>query len=1120
MENISLHIQDLEKALEATNIDEDTRVKKILELSSGFRKNYENSGSLTELETGIKWAKKALSCNINENLKADVLAQVGMMLLLGHIQTKETPYLEEAINHVAAALAITPTEDPNRARVLRDLASCVSRRAQLNNSLSDIDQALQWGRDAIGFGNQHSQSQILWLKAGLCDTLYQSYEMFRRAKDLEEAVKIAKELSIQTSKAEPHWASRNILYASILHSKFEKDGDLNDLEESIRVSETVLKLSNRRNPRLPSWYQNYSIMLSAKAQQTGSLEDLDRAIDANEECLSLSSPPDANPSPQWPVFLTNKAILLAKKYRRGGDIQNLDSSIACAYQAAKLSSHRVSAIHIMHNLAAALLTRFLRLNAILDLENAIQISRQIIEVDPPVSSEQSRSRAFTNFSLMLFLRYKRKGSTEDLKNAKRAAERSISFPSLNPTELGHSFQNLAVILGELFSISEPRGPIHDLDCSIEYAEKALKSAEGPILRAGRLACLGSLLTIRYHENKNLVLLEDIITKVEEALHILPFDHQDKSEWSLMLGDLFHLRYGSSSDIQDFTESSNWYRKAWNHQSAPPLARIKAARRLIEINITNTNWDDGLSLAHEALKLVYLISPRHLDWVDQQHLLSIVSGMGSEACALALNAGMSSYHALEVLELGRGVILGYGMELRAVSPGASSPGSHLLKRFEELRAEINQNRGPDLLSNDILLDWAEGKRAAAFRELQETLDRIRELPGMSKFLRFPSEEEITTLGHSGALIVLNTTKIRSDAIIIRGNEVSTLPMPLLDYNQFRDQIKDFISKIIPPTAKRSLVPIRNQRMTEFLAWLWDNIAHPVVRYLNLEPRADPNHLPRVWWICTGLLSLAPLHAAGLAGLNTTDNVLCRAISSYSPTIRSLISYAVNSLDTADQPSKKCLLVEMPTTPGERPLTNAPLEVDEIARIVADISDQRAVFPIEKLHRPTAQDVIEHLPNAAFVHFACHAQADPLDPSNSKLIFVRQDPNTGAEFPDPLSIRNIATMSMKPAMLAYLSACSSAKGPATGLVDEVLHIASAFQLAGFQHVIGTLWQAEDRACRNISGDFYASFLSGREDPHPREVSLALHKAIIKQRKNRPELPISWAPFVHIGPIVKDL
>jgi CHAT domain-containing protein len=46
-------------------------------------------------------------------------------------------------------------------------------------------------------------------------------------------------------------------------------------------------------------------------------------------------------------------------------------------------------------------------------------------------------------------------------------------------------------------------------------------------------------------------------------------------------------------------------------------------------------------------------------------------------------------------------------------------------------------------------------------------------------------------------------------------------------------------------------------------------------------------------------------------------------------------------------------------------------------------------------------------------------------------------------------------LKGAKLAYLSACSTAENKIDQLADEVIHLASAFQVAGFRHVAGAMW-----------------------------------------------------------------
>ncbi|RPA95245.1 hypothetical protein L873DRAFT_1837267, partial [Choiromyces venosus 120613-1] len=101
------------------------------------------------------------------------------------------------------------------------------------------------------------------------------------------------------------------------------------------------------------------------------------------------------------------------------------------------------------------------------------------------------------------------------------------------------------------------------------------------------------------------------------------------------------------------------------------------------------------------------------------------------------------------------------------------------------------------------------------------------------------------------------------------------------------------------------------------------------------------------------------------------------------------------------------------------------------------------------------------------------------------------------------------------LAYLSACSSAKNPSTILADEVIHLASAFQLAGFSYTLANLWETDDQASSKVARDFHDLLFQdqGNVDDHYR-VSAAFHKAVKKVRDKRPANYLGWAPFVHTG------
>lgn len=96
----------------------------------------------------------------------------------------------------------------------------------------------------------------------------------------------------------------------------------------------------------------------------------------------------------------------------------------------------------------------------------------------------------------------------------------------------------------------------------------------------------------------------------------------------------------------------------------------------------------------------------------------------------------------------------------------------------------------------------------------------------------------------------------------------------------------------------------------------------------------------------------------------------------------------------------------------------------------------------------------------------------------------------------------------ARLAYISSCSTANSAGVGLADEAAHIVSAFQIAGFIHVIGTLNSAEDEACNEMAEHFY-SRLSETDN-----VAESYRYAMVQLMKHKPFQPLYWGPFVHFG------
>jgi CHAT domain-containing protein len=144
-----------------------------------------------------------------------------------------------------------------------------------------------------------------------------------------------------------------------------------------------------------------------------------------------------------------------------------------------------------------------------------------------------------------------------------------------------------------------------------------------------------------------------------------------------------------------------------------------------------------------------------------------------------------------------------------------------------------------------------------------------------------------------------------------------------------------------------------------------------------------------------------------------------------------------------------------------------------------------------------------------HFACHGISDPADPSRSRLLLRDHHDR-------PLTVSALSSVHLRHARLAYLSACDTALSSHVRLIDEAIHLASAFQLAGYPHVIGTLWAIDDHVAVQVADAFYAKITSGRSGwgLDVGQAAVALHEAVRAIRDALPATPSLWASHIHAG------
>jgi CHAT domain-containing protein len=632
------------------------------------------------------------------------------------------------------------------------------------------------------------------------------------------------------------------------------------------------------------------------------------------------------------------------------------------------------------------------------------------------------------------------------------------------------------------------GGTEDLEEAISIAREALTSvaADSPG-RVDALANLSAQLAIR-GQSENFAEAEAMI---REAIALTPAETPQYGTRLLNLGSLLKL----SPDPLQNARAAEAYLQAWGCTSSVPFARITAVVQAIDLLIIEKDYRRARKAAEEAIDLMPLITSQSLDRRDQQHIIALFAGLTSKGCALILQDDANAAAAIERLEQGRGIILGLLIDSHSDISSLRSALPRLAEEYERLRKEVSAPIAEESSQNIRSGIWR--RRKDAQQQLERCVQEIRQSPGHARFLLGQTAQEIKSCATSGPIIIVNVTEFRSDAILVQPEKFVTLSLPLLTAEKCRAWANE---------------DRNNKEMREILQDLWVSCVKQVTKKLQSDGFCPArSRLPQVWWIGVGLASSLPFHAAGEHSKGSTENTLNNFISSYTPTVKALAFS--RRRNTASVPpaleNAELLLVTMETTPDYPSLVSVGTEATEIKEITKD------AFMLRNLTNPDAETVMKGLAQAKIAHFACHGEALLQDPVASHLVLQRLD-SEGGQQQDPLTVAQIAEANLQAASIAYLSACSTAQNKSRQLADEVLHLVSGFQVAGFGHVIGCLWPADDDACLLVAQTFYQSLVDSTAHGSfaDQDVAYALHLALVKARQEYRRSPLEWAAYVHYG------
>ncbi|MET0131979.1 MAG: CHAT domain-containing tetratricopeptide repeat protein [Kibdelosporangium sp.] len=1038
--------------------------------------------------------------------------------------------LEPAIAASRRALGEVSGNDPNVSAYRHNLAMGLWLRYGKTGKPDDLAEAIGVARRGSA-GLEPGRSMCLSM---LGIALYSRFRSSGSKPDLDEAITL-----IRTVAAQPGQTRMLAVLTSALFSRFEQGNDLADLDEAVAASLTI---ADAVPPGHPSWITaltNLSAFLRFRSKHSRGMADIDRAIGYGLQALEASATGGSDVA----AVLGNIAMALRTRYERTSSLTDLEEAVAYARAAVESDSdNNAETVRLLQNLAAVLIIRYERLTEAGDLDEAITAARtaaRLVRTDAP-----ERPVVASILGSALRGRFEATGVLSDLDEAIAAHWQAVATTRQEDRQRAQRLADLAVALIRRFSRTNAKS---DIEQAVTCAREA--SAAGPADRAYVSSVLGHVLIMRHQRTSAAADLNEAVIALRSAVRQAPEGHADRAQYLTTLGHALYQRFRRERAAADIAEAIRIQQEAIDAaplesdsraaaltnlalalaedgrlgeaitlaraalREFPPGHRRHASSnsllgRLLQANgeleeafacyataataphaepsvVVKASWEAGAIIARSsparaadlvetALRIRVESTSRRMRRDYLQHTLGTDGGgLAADAAALALAAG-SPERALRLLELGRGMMFSQALDTRDELTDLRAGHPDLAARFVDIREQLDQPENPFGGAAD---------RHTLARAFDAALAEIRALPGFADFL-LPAEIDLSCAAE-GPIAVVNTSRFGCAAILVTSYGIKALPLPELD--DVLGQIDDFF---------HALETSNQNALHAVLEWLWDAAAEPILDAIGCD-RTPGARWPRLWWVASGPVGFLPLHAAGYHR-RRGRSVLDRVISSYTPTIRSL-QYARGRMVPAAVSG--ALVVSMPTTPGmAEPLPHVSAEATEVCRRVPGSTLLSNVPGTGFSGLATKSNVLFHLDSCAISHFACHASSHA-DPSQSGLLLDDHQS-------DPLTVSSLAPSGAGLAQLAYLSACQTAFTPAIELVDEAIHLPSAFQLAGYAHVVGTLWPVNDAVASFVAADFYAG-LGDTSDS-----ARALHHAVRGVRDDIPDVPSLWGAYLHTG------
>ncbi|KAI0086784.1 CHAT domain-containing protein [Irpex rosettiformis] len=1061
-------------------------------LSWGLEQRYLRTGSLSDLEEAIQLGHELLTYSRSGSLvrfspeqHRDILSGLARLSLLYWQQSSTAEHLERSISYQCEALQVfkssnNPNNHSTHLKILSQLGISLFRRYGVTNSPDDLNSSIA-----------HFY-EFLMLSAHTPPTLYPvstilsgfaSLFTFRRWTQESLRLPISNEVPIVLSE----------LASALLVRHWTQGPRPDDESESILCSDHALRMCVPGLPGRGLVLRNIAQIQVRRFEHSDRREDLDSAIDLfrdtlNEAQGSAGGPIDHNSR-------TELASALSLRFQCRGDLDDLEESIRLGYSTLSIcSTGGVLRETTLGVLAISLAFRFINSRQNEDWTQAVAFLREALTLCPPQSPRNLTN--VTSLSALLCWRMMvlKEDNTDLEEECLHHAETAVEICSTGHPNRPFVLHNLARAYQCRFARASNVG---DSDRAIEYFRLSL--AIVPDYSVTHLSLANDLveaLLMRYHKMQRLG-LEDSQKALEESIELghrqlSMYMHDQKHPERLRLlcnlASSMGLRSEKTHSLEDTELSITYAKDSAPSEGGSNLRNQLQAAIFWARNAHATHHDSALDAFRTCLELTartFTVTPT----VDMQHdVVHSLASLALDAVSCAIDRGELTL-AIEMLEEGRTLLWSQMRRWRSPLDDLKADDHRALrdKFFAISRAlemlSTSSNPFSHVLSKEGVSDpygrMLERKREL-LREHNDVIDQLRQLPGLSEFLRLPSWHRLKCVADEGPVVIDHHQPQLKDEFYERSIEMS----------------KELVE------ARSSYGPgskAYNKSLCRVLEDLWELVVGPVVETLE---EMDIKEGSRIWWCPTSVISSLPLHAArkNIASKSKPKwRYLCDLyVSSYIPTLSSLIEARATALSPMHQPNVLGIALSDDSLKAAK---------DEIAVLEANFSQSSQLTLVvgEDCKREV---VVANLQKSQWTHFICHGVLEPGHPFDSSFKLWGDE---------RLTLLEIIKAGLHDAELAVLSACHTAEQTQNSAPEEVLHLAAAMHFAGFRSVVGTMWAVKDEDGPVFAKHFYEKMLAttstSLEQTTFRNAARGWRSATVEMRKRRVDLE-RWVNFVHIG------